>query len=112
MQFAMGGSACFVTLALLFNGIMLIGMFQETGDSPSNSSWMALALSILSLFVIPCGAIGGMIAIGLARYERVKIYNQESSLKSATPCDLATANGALSIVLSAIIFVAAVLEVL
>lgn len=87
-----------LTLVLLLYNVVAGALFlRESGDgsasTPAKVSWGLGALALMSA-VLPCvGAVLGVVAIGLASWERRRIYNDTSSLAGATPVRMGRFNG-------------------
>lgn len=105
-----GLSSCMWMVLFLYNLVGVISFMREDtgGESASMLSKAAWALGFFSIFVFPCAWFFALVAIGLARFERGRIYKEQSPLAGATPCRMASVNAGITLVLWALVTAGAV----
>ena len=93
-----GIGGCFSLILVAYNLIVLIGFLRESAkDKPSTISIVAWVVSLVSVSLGPCGFVVGLVSFFVARYEQGRIYNEESTVRSTTPCEIASMNAIVAI---------------
>ncbi|MFT4622875.1 MAG: hypothetical protein ACI8PZ_001531 [Myxococcota bacterium] len=106
---AMGVDCCLLSAMLAFNVWGLIGFVrEEREEKPSGVSMAAWGIGFLSLLLGPCAWLGAVIAIGMASFERRRIYQDKSPLSSAGPARMASINGGFTLLIWVLMLVAGI----
>lgn len=98
LVYATGGAgSCVGMLVLFYNLVAAILFLREETDGKSSglakAAW-ALGLLALLLWWLPCmGGLLAILAILVARFERGRIYRDDSSLAGATPVRMGSLDG-------------------
>ena len=108
---ALGVDCCLLSMMVLFNLWGLISFVRtEREDKPSLLSFAAWGIGFLSLLLGPCAVFGALLALGLASFERRRIYQDRSTLSSAGPAHMGSINGGFTLVIWLLMMVGSVLQ--
>ncbi len=106
---ALGFGSCVWFLLMFYNLISLVGYMRTDtdGETASGLSKAAWAIGFFSFLLGPCMWFGSFVALLMARVERGRIYAESSSFASSTPCNMASINGGVTLLMYAIFAVGA-----
>jgi len=97
-----GLGSCIWIILVFYNLISLISHMRADydGESASALSKIAWAVGFFSFMLGPCASLGAIAALIMANIERGRIYEEASSVASATPCSMASINGGVILLLT------------
>ena len=105
-----GIGSCVGVVVVLYNLIAAaLYMREETEGRSSALAITSWAIGMLAMFVwwLPCvGGIAGLLAMIVSRYERGRIYRDESGLAGATPVRMGYVNGGMALILHFALWIA------
>ena len=109
-----GLGACFGSIVVLFNLWVLFGFMREKPgkDGPSPMSMGLWGASMITVLLGPCAWPLAALVFLLARSEQLKIYNEESSIRSTTPVQIAAMNAATAMLIYGLFFVVLITSLL
>jgi hypothetical protein len=104
LYLVLAGVGCFGMLLLAYNAWMAITHLRmEYEESASPMSLVAWVLSLVSLFLGPCGMLICFVTFIMARLESSKIYSGETPPASAIPCAVASFNSVMVILINLVL---------
>jgi len=103
-----GIGSCVGIVVILYNLIAAaLYLREETEGRSSGLAITSWAIGMLAMLVwwLPCvGGLAGLLAVLVSRYERGRIYRDESSLAGATPVRMGYVNGGMAVILHVLMF--------
>ena len=103
-----GIGSCVGIVVILYNLIAAaLYLREETEGRSSGLAITSWAIGMLAMLVwwLPCvGGLAGLLAVLVSRYERGRIYRDESSLACATPVRMGYVNGGMAVILHVLMF--------
>lgn len=101
------GAGCFSMLLLAYNAWMgITHLRMDYGESASPMSLASWALSLVSLFLGPCGMFIAFVTFILSRLESSKLYTGETPAASAIPISVAGLNSVMVILINLVLMAA------